>query len=1095
MESTGSRKAKYRWDSVPDVSPNKYIKYSGVPEPDLTTGHIQNGQDRTYQSEDILLKRLEEKQGTLGTSEVFNKIKSDMESEHCAFPRGSAHSLAHHPVNANPWRVKRTFTPLRKTLFPNQRCHSQPVEVPHAQSEPSISESQHKRPAPEYHERVKHGNMPCVNMDISNSRLPEVVGNESLQESSSLERRRSIRSRSDQGCPGLFKRALQDAIGNSYTSRVKTASILGKDSTPHQRIELSQPVSSRSRSFSYFSSGDRQEHENSQGGSSKLLTRNMSVSRRAGECQQTNFYSCPSSEDSPHINFDSDIKSQVGNLLYSKSDTNPSRSRVNNTAVLGPRPSRHSDPAVYRISKENRQIEHASEKIKNRSTAVYPASRGDVYSNMRDSMLSDTADITSSSNNRVPVCVTSSNNRDTATALYSTSRKSLHNIEIRALRNNSHNDIDVCLSNENVCRSSIGLSSALESMNSDNTVYPTSGLGDSVNCNSTALRTSKVNLYSDTKVYPITSDRRHSDPNGYPSCKVSCPSNTKLYPTLGDSRPNNTEINLSSWESNYNDTTLHLTSVDISCGDAVLCPSSKGISPNDAAIYPQSRERPRSTPETCQTSKEILHTKLETHKVPIDNHSTRVTQQEQDCVRRVDNHEEAPRLVFLHEHDSDDDERKSNADERDLSVGSDFSDVDDVIPFAKLSQDEFIQATNSLGKESITPVMYPLPFYDSSWSDYTCYGTSTPLNGSLTARSVLYNGIANKNGTSRNLTLNTSISSNYSALSDGWCCGLNSLSDSLISQDNSRTFAEEPDLVKTLNSEAHSPDHDIHQSEWQDLPAKQPRWMYDGFIDTHCHLDMLYTKLTFKGTFTKFRQVYSSTFSNQFQGCIADFCNPRVTKKFPWEDMLREEMVWGAFGCHPHFARFYNDFHERELLQAMRHPKTIAFGEMGLDYSHKCSTEIAVQHKVFERQLQLAVGLRKPLVIHCRDADEDLLKIMKKAVPRDYKIHRHCFTGSFSVIEPFLEAFPNMAVGFTAVVTYPSASEAREAVSKIPLERIIVETDAPYFLPRQVHKRESQYAHPGLAIHTINEIARIKELPPTSVLAVLRQNTNQLYSL
>ncbi|XP_078517809.1 3'-5' RNA nuclease TATDN2 [Lissotriton helveticus] len=1078
MESTGSRKVKYRWDSVHDVSPNKCIKYSGVPEPDFTTGPFQNGQDRTYQSEDVILKRLGEKPGTLDSSDAFNQIKSEMESEHCAFPRGSAHSTAHHSVNAKPWRVKRTLTPLRKTLFPNQRCHSLPVEVAHAPSEPSISE-------------VKHGNVQCVNMDSSNSRLPEVVGKESLQESSSLERRRTIRSRSDQGCPGLFKRALQDAIGNSYTSRVKTASILGKDCVPHQSIELSQPVSSRSRSFSYFSSGDRQEHETSQGGSSQLLTRNVPVSRTAGEeCQPTNFYSCPSSEDSL-LNMESDIESQVGNLLYSKSDTDTSRkSRLNNTAVLGPRPSRHSDPAGYRISKENRHIDHASEKIKNRSNAVYPASRGGVYSNVRESTLSDTADMTSSSSNRVPVCVTSSNNRDTVTALYSTARKSLHNsIDIRALRNNSHNDTDVCLSNENVCRSSIGLPSALDTMHSDTTVYPNSGLGDSVHFNSTALRTSKVNLYSDTKVYPTTSDRRHSDPNGYPSCKVSCPSN------MGDSRPNNTEMYRSSWESNYNDTTLHLTSVDISCGDAVLCPPSKEIRPNDAAIYPQSRDRPRSTPEICQTSKEILHTKLETHKVPIDNHSTRVTQQEQVCVRRVDNHEEAPRLVFLHEHDSDDDESKSNADERDLSVGSDFSDVDDVIPFAKLSQDEFIQATNSLGKESITPVMYPLPLYPSSWSDYTCYGTSTPLNGSLTARSVLYNSITNKNGTSRNLSLNTSISSNYSALSDGWCCGLNSFSDSLISQDNSRTFTEEPDLLKTLNGEAHSPDHDIHQSEWQDLPAKPPRWMYDGFIDTHCHLDMLYTKLTYKGTFAKFRQVYSSTFSNQFQGCIADFCNPRVTKKFPWEDMLREDMVWGAFGCHPHFARFYNDFHERELLQAMRHPKTIAFGEMGLDYSHKCSTEIAVQHKVFERQLQLAVGLRKPLVIHCRDADEDVLKIMKKAVPRDYKIHRHCFTGSYSVIEPFLEAFPNMAVGFTAVVTYPSASEAREAVSKIPLERIIVETDAPYFLPRQVHKRESQYAHPGLAIHTVNEIARIKELPPTSVLAVLRQNTNQLYSL
>lgn len=64
--------------------------------------------------------------------------------------------------------------------------------------------------------------------------------------------------------------------------------------------------------------------------------------------------------------------------------------------------------------------------------------------------------------------------------------------------------------------------------------------------------------------------------------------------------------------------------------------------------------------------------------------------------------------------------------------------------------------------------------------------------------------------------------------------------------------------------------------------------------------------------------------------------------------------------------------------------------------------------------------------------------------------HRHCFTGSYPVIEPLLKYFPNMSVGFTAVLTYSSAWEARDALKQIPLERIIVETDAPYFLPRQV---------------------------------------------
>uniref|UniRef100_A0A8C6H3K1 Uncharacterized protein n=1 Tax=Mus spicilegus TaxID=10103 RepID=A0A8C6H3K1_MUSSI len=120
---------------------------------------------------------------------------------------------------------------------------------------------------------------------------------------------------------------------------------------------------------------------------------------------------------------------------------------------------------------------------------------------------------------------------------------------------------------------------------------------------------------------------------------------------------------------------------------------------------------------------------------------------------------------------------------------------------------------------------------------------------------------------------------------------------------------------------------------------------------------------------------------------------------------------------------------------------------------------------------------------------------MKKCVPYDYKIHRHCFTGSYPLIEPLLEYFPNMSVGFTAVLTYSNAWQAREALKKIPLERILIETDAPYFLPRHVPKSLCQYAHPGMGLHTVQEIARIKNKPLSHVLATLRENTSYLYNI
>ncbi|MGH0190354.1 UNVERIFIED_CONTAM: hypothetical protein FKN15_044298 [Acipenser sinensis] len=281
-----------------------------------------------------------------------------------------------------------------------------------------------------------------------------------------------------------------------------------------------------------------------------------------------------------------------------------------------------------------------------------------------------------------------------------------------------------------------------------------------------------------------------------------------------------------------------------------------------------------------------------------------------------------------------------------------------------------------------------------------------------------------------------------------------------------------------------------------DFTSTSPRPLQHGFIDTHCHLDKLYAKLAYKGTFAAFRNLYHSTFPVEFEGCITNLCNPRhIIRDRLWEDLLREEKVWGAFGCHPHFARYYTVAYERAILDAMRHPKAIAFGEMGLDYSHKCPTRILKQKQVFERQLCLAVSMRKPLLIHCRNADEDLFEIMKRLVPTDYKIHRHGFTKSYDVIKPFLEEFPNLSVGLSGLVTYPHAVQIKEAVKKIPLDRIVVETDAPYLLPSQVSERLCTYCHPGLALCTVKEIASLKAMKLSAVLSALRQNTTGLYGV
>uniref|UniRef100_A0A4W2BSX2 Uncharacterized protein n=1 Tax=Bos indicus x Bos taurus TaxID=30522 RepID=A0A4W2BSX2_BOBOX len=109
----------------------------------------------------------------------------------------------------------------------------------------------------------------------------------------------------------------------------------------------------------------------------------------------------------------------------------------------------------------------------------------------------------------------------------------------------------------------------------------------------------------------------------------------------------------------------------------------------------------------------------------------------------------------------------------------------------------------------------------------------------------------------------------------------------------------------------------------------------------------------------------------------------------------------------------------------------------------------------------------------------------------------HCFTSSYRVVKPLLELFPNMSVGFTAILTCSSASESRQAVREVPLERIVMESDAPHFLLGvfQVLRSVCQCAHPGLALATVREIARVKVLSLSHTLATLRENACRLYSL
>lgn len=298
------------------------------------------------------------------------------------------------------------------------------------------------------------------------------------------------------------------------------------------------------------------------------------------------------------------------------------------------------------------------------------------------------------------------------------------------------------------------------------------------------------------------------------------------------------------------------------------------------------------------------------------------------------------------------------------------------------------------------------------------------------------------------------------------------------------------DCTTHASSKSESPSNEKRAGP---LKAAEYPYCNTTFVDTHCHLEYVFERMRFTGSFAKFKTKFN--FPDKFEGCVTTFCDPAAFSSFGlWEDLISQNNVWGTFGCHPHNAQYYNETLEAKIIQCLEHPKAIALGEIGLDYSKRSESKPEIQQEVLKKQASWAVTLGKPIVIHCRDAEDDVFKILQDTVPLDWKIHLHCYTGSSSFALKFLQTFKNLYIGITGVVTFAKANDARELAFDIPLDRLLLETDAPYFVPVEVAK-DNKWSHPGMVIYVAKKIAEIKKISIDEVLEAARANTKVMYNI
>ncbi|GFS33891.1 putative deoxyribonuclease TATDN2, partial [Trichonephila inaurata madagascariensis] len=269
-----------------------------------------------------------------------------------------------------------------------------------------------------------------------------------------------------------------------------------------------------------------------------------------------------------------------------------------------------------------------------------------------------------------------------------------------------------------------------------------------------------------------------------------------------------------------------------------------------------------------------------------------------------------------------------------------------------------------------------------------------------------------------------------------------------------------------------------------------------GFYDAHCHLDILLDKEAFKGTFDEYQKCRSFLFPRNYKGCIASFCKPSTfTDATVWTKYLSQKNVWATFGCHPCNANEFDSVAERNLQSVLCHPKVKGLGEIGLDYStrNKCPREI--QMEVFRRQLIIGYSRQLPLVIHCRDANEDCILILLETIPYDYTFHLHCFAENWYWADRWLNTFPNVYIGITNLVTFASRQQLREVAEKIPLDRLLLETDAPYCRPKSIIYHDIDFSNPGMAMYAGVQIAAERDISADEVFCWTARNTEFVYKL
>lgn len=252
-------------------------------------------------------------------------------------------------------------------------------------------------------------------------------------------------------------------------------------------------------------------------------------------------------------------------------------------------------------------------------------------------------------------------------------------------------------------------------------------------------------------------------------------------------------------------------------------------------------------------------------------------------------------------------------------------------------------------------------------------------------------------------------------------------------------------------------------------------------VDSHCHLD-----------FPDFAEELDDVVARAEAaglGRMVTICT-RV-RKFPQvlEVAERFENVFCSVGTHPHNAHEELDISTQEIVQLSKHPKVVAIGEAGLDYFYQ-KDHAAAQSEGLRNHIAAARDTDLPLVIHSRDADDDMIEILRQEAEQGaFPFVLHCFSSGRALAEAGVEL--GGYVSLSGILTFKNSQEIRDIAADVPMDRLLVETDAPYLAPTPYRGKRNE---PSYVIETAKVLAETKGVSVDEIWQTTTDNFFRLFN-